>query len=549
MHVRKIEPTKSAYRFPLLIKQLLLAAMRNHLDQEIVYRDLRRLTYREFNQRLGQLANALDSLGVKPGEIVGVLDWDSHRYLECYFAVPMMGSVLQTVNVRLSPEQIFYTLNHAKPTTLLINEEFLPLYDSIKADLKSVERVILLTDKTEVGALPSGVAAEYESLLAKQSTSYDFPDFDENACATLFYTTGTTGLPKGVFFSHRQHVLHAISELAALALSPRQCSIDRDSVYMPVTPMFHVHAWGFPYAATCAGMKQVYPGRYAPDMLLKLIKTEKVTFTHGVPTILQMLLTACETAGTDLKGVTMIIGGSALPKALAKRALEVGLDVCTGYGMSETGPLISVAHLETDMLTGNIDDEIEHRTKTGRVVPLVDLRIVDPEMSELPRDGVAVGEIVLRAPWLTQGYLHNEEASEQLWAGGYLHTNDIANVDPRGYVQITDRIKDVIKTGGEWVSSLEVEDIISQCPGVREAAVIGVKDEKWGERPLAVVVRQQGDETADEGKIADHMKAFVSKGIISKFAIPQQFKFVEQLPKTSVGKLDKKALRKTYGDQ
>jgi fatty-acyl-CoA synthase len=549
VHIPKIEPTKSAYRFPLLIKQLLLAAMRNHLDQEIVYRDLRRMTYREFNRRLGQLANALGSLGVKPGEIVGVLDWDSHRYLECYFAVPMMGSVLQTVNVRLSPEQIFYTLNHAKPTTLLINEEFLPLYDSIKADLKSVERVILLTDKREFGALPSGVAAEYESLLAKQSTSYDFPDFDENACATLFYTTGTTGLPKGVFFSHRQHVLHAISELAALALSPRQCRIDRDSVYMPVTPMFHVHAWGFPYSATCAGMKQVYPGRYAPDMLLKLIKTEKVTFTHGVPTILQMLLTACEAAETDLKGVTMIIGGSALPKALAKRALEVGLDICTGYGMSETGPLICVAHLETDMLTGNLDEEIEHRTKTGRVVPLVDLRIVDPEMNELPRDGVAVGEIVLRAPWLTQGYLHNEDASEKLWAGGYLHTDDIANVDQRGYVQITDRIKDVIKTGGEWVSSLEVEDIISQCPGVREAAVIGVKDEKWGERPLAIVVREQGDETADEGKIADHMKAFVSKGIISKFAIPQQFKFVEQLPKTSVGKLDKKALRKTYGDQ
>jgi len=550
VHGRKIEPTKSAYRFPLLIKQLLLAAMRNHPDQEIVYRDLRRMTYREFNERLGQLANALKSVGVKPGEIVGVMDWDSHRYLECYFAVPMTGSILQTVNVRLSPEQIFYTLNHAGPTTLLINEEFLPLYESIKADLKTVDRVVLLTDRAEAGALPGGVDAEYEGLLAMQSRAYDFPDFDENTCATLFYTTGTTGLPKGVFFSHRQHVLHAISELAALALSPRQCRIDRDSVYMPVTPMFHVHAWGFPYAATCAGLKQVYPGRYAPDVLMKLIKAEKVTFTHGVPTILQMLLTAAEAAETDLKGVTMIIGGSALPKALAKRAMEAGLDVCTGYGMSETGPLISVAHLATDLLTGNIDDEIEHRTKTGRVVPLVDLRIVDPEMNELPRDGVAVGEIVLRAPWLTQGYLHNEEASEHLWEGGYLHTNDIANVDQRGYVQITDRIKDVIKTGGEWVSSLEVEDIISQCPGVREVAVIGVKDEKWGERPLAVVVREpQAGETADEGQIANHVRAFVDKGIISKFAIPQQFKFVEQLPKTSVGKLDKKSLRKTYSDE
>jgi len=455
---------------------------------------------------------------------------------------------LQTVNVRLSPEQIFYTLNHAGPTTLLINEEFLPLYESIKADLKTVQRVVLLTDKTEVGALPNGVVAEYESLLAKQSTAYDFPDFDENTCATLFYTTGTTGLPKGVFFSHRQHVLHAISELAALALSPRQCSIDRDTVYMPVTPMFHVHAWGFPYAATCAGMKQVYPGRYAPDVLMKLIKTEKVTFTHGVPTILQMLLAACEAAQTDLKGVTMVIGGSALPKALAKRALEAGLDVCSGYGMSETGPLISVAHLETELLTGNVADEVEYRTKTGRAVPLVDLRIVDPEMNELPRDGVAVGEIVLRAPWLTQGYLQNEDASEQLWAGGYLHTNDIANVDQRGYVQITDRIKDVIKTGGEWVSSLEVEDIISQCPGVREVAVIGIKDEKWGERPMALVVKDGSAEPLTETDIKAHLKVFADVGIISKFGIPDKILFLDSLPRTSVGKIDKKKLRELYGD-
>ncbi len=331
---------------------------------------------------------------------------------------------------------------------------------------------------------------EHENLLAAASPDYDFPDFDENTQATTFYTTGTTGLPKGVYYSHRQLVLHSIAGLALFGMAGSQGRFSRDDVYMPITPMFHVHAWGFPWSATLAGTKQVYPGRYEPAMLVKLIKSEGVTFTHGVPTILQMLLNAAAAAKVDLHGLKMVIGGSALPKALAKQALAAGIDIFAGYGMSETGPLAAVSHVSSRDLSGDPDGEVEFRTRAGIAGPLVDLRIVDPDMKDIPHDGKSAGEIVLRAPWLTQGYYNNPEGSEQLWAGGYLHTSDIAVISPGGHVHITDRIKDVIKTGGEWVSSLQIEDLISQCAGVAEAAVIGVKDDKWGERPLALVVKK-----------------------------------------------------------
>jgi fatty-acyl-CoA synthase len=280
----------------------------------------------------------------------------------------------------------------------------------------------------ETGSLT--FVGEYEDLLAAASPDYNFPDFDENTQATTFYTTGTTGLPKGVYYSHRQLVLHALCELAFFGLASQQGRFSRDDVYMPITPMFHVHAWGFPWAATLAGVKQVYPGRYDPAMLLKLIKSEGVTFTHGVPTILQMLLSAAAAANTDLTGLKMVIGGSALPKALAKQALAAGIDIFAGYGMSETGPIAAVAHVMSRDLSGDPDQEVEFRTKAGMAAPLVDLRIVDEEMNDVPHDGKSAGEIVLRSPWLTQGYFDNPEGSEQLWAGGYLHTNDIAVVSP-----------------------------------------------------------------------------------------------------------------------
>ena len=549
MNGRKIAVTPSAYSYPLLIKQLLHAPLAQTAHQEIVYRDVRRLTYLELRDRIGRLASALEQIGVRPGDSVGVLDWDSNRFLEAFFAIPMMGVVLQTVNVRLSPEQIAYTIDHAGSSTLLVNDEFVDLVQSILPQLSKVKRLVVLTDRKAPVTGKLEFAGEYEQLLAAASPDFDFPDFDENVQATTFYTTGTTGQPKGVYYSHRQLVLHAMAELAVFGLAAKQGSFHRDDVYMPITPMFHVHAWGFPWAATLAGVKQVYPGRYDPALLIRLIKTEGVTFTHGVPTLLQMLLDAAAKADVDLAGLKMVIGGSALPKALAKQAMDRGVDVFAGYGMSETGPLLTVAHLQSSDLSGDADQEVEIRTRAGRACPLVDLRIVDANMNEAPHDGATSGEIVVRAPWLTNGYFNSPEASEQLWAGGYLHTNDIGVITPDGYLRVTDRIKDVIKTGGEWISSLQLEDIIMHRAGVGECAVIGVKDDRWGERPLALIVRDpKTTPPVSEEDIKAHILSYSEKGVISKFAVPQRILFVEALAKTSVGKFDKKALRAQYGD-
>ena len=546
---RLIQGANSAYKFPLIFKHLWHAPLLQAPDQEIVYRDLKRFTYRDIRARVGRLASALVKIGVRPGDTVGVLDWDSNRFLEAFFAIPMMGAILQTVNVRLSPEQIVYTINHAGSTTLLMNDEFVGLLEGLKPQLPNVKTMVVMSDRPSPQTGGLAFAGEYEDLLAGASPDYDFPDFDENTQATTFYTTGTTGLPKGVYYSHRQLVLHSLCELAFLGVAGRQGRFSRDNVYMPITPMFHVHAWGFPWSATLAGVKQVYPGRYEPTTLLKLIKTEGVTMTHGVPTILQMLLGAAAAAKTDLAGLKMIIGGSALPKALAKQALAAGIDIYAGYGMSETGPIACVAQVRSKELGGDPDQEVDFRTKAGITAPLVDLRIVDENMRDAPRNGKTSGEIVLRAPWLTQGYFNNPEASEQLWAGGYLHTNDIAVMTPDGYVHITDRIKNIIKTGGEWVSSLQIEDLISQRRGVKEAAVIGVKDEKWGERPMALVVRDPGSaEELTDLDIKTHLKTFADKGVISKYGIPERVLFVDQLAKTSVGKINKKELREKYSN-
>jgi fatty-acyl-CoA synthase len=543
-----IERTAEAYAYPLLIKQL-LHGLPHHAEQEIVYRDSLRLTYREMRQRIGRLADALTRLGVVHGETVAMMDWDSHRYLECFFAVPMMGAVLQTVNIRLSNEQILYTLNHAGPATLIIHPDFLPVLAAIRDRLETVRRIVLIE---EGGPAETGIAfaATYEAMLAAASPDYVFPDFDENTRATTFYTTGTTGLPKGVYFSHRQLVLHTLAELAALAMPGRQGRFHADDVYMPITPMFHVHAWGFPYAATVMGVKQVYLGRYLPELVCKLFRSEGVTFSHCVPTILHMLLTHAASQDVDLSGWKMLIGGSALPRPLAERALERGIDIFTAYGMSETCPLLTIAHVPSTALASSADRGLDIRVKTGRPAPLVELRIVDPEMRDVPHDGIATGEVVVRAPWLTQGYLNNSDASAQLWAGGYLHTNDIGKIDGEGFLTITDRIKDVIKSGGEWISSIELEDIIARHSAVSEVAVINVKDARWGERPLAVIVAKPGlaGEITIEA-VRDHVAAYVERGIISKYAIPERVITVDALPRTSVGKLDKKVMREKYGTQ
>ncbi|MCG2576964.1 fatty acid--CoA ligase [Dechloromonas sp. XY25] len=541
MSAKPIDAAPSAYAYPLLIKQLLHTPLATSPEQEIVYADKCRYSYAELNRRIGRLGHALSALGIAGGHTVAVMDWDSHRYLECFFAVPMLGAVLLTVNVRLSPEQILYTLNHAEADIVLVNRDFLGVLEQIRPELTTVRQFVLLTD--DETSLPAGFAGEYENLLAACPDRFDFPDFDENTRATTFYTTGTTGLPKGVYFSHRQLVLHTLAVTGALALMPQQGSFHRDDVYMPLTPMFHVHAWGLPYVATLAGVKQVYPGRYVPETILKLIEREGVTFSHCVPTILNMLLTAPNASQVDLSRWKVIIGGSALTTGLAELAVRKGIDVFAGYGMSETGPILTLAQVPPDA-DPDAAPHVATRTRTGRPIPLVDLRTVDAEMATLPHDGSSPGEVVVRAPWLTQGYLKNPEASEQLWAGGWLHTQDVGHIDADGYLQVTDRIKDVIKTGGEWISSLELEDIIGRHPGVAETAVIGLPDKEWGERPLALVVLKPdavGKVTIQE--IQAHVRAFAEQGRISRYGVPDRVEFVEALPRTSVGKLNKRLMR------
>jgi fatty-acyl-CoA synthase len=539
-----IARTPAAYAYPLLIGDLLRDSLRYAPNQEIVYSDHKRLSYLGLAERIKRLATGLASLGVEPGQTVAIMDWDSHRYLECYFAVPMMGAVLHMINVRLSPEQILYTINHAEDSVLLVNGEFLPLLEQIYHDVKSVKHLVLLNDAMERPVTNLAITAEYEDLLASSDPNYQFPDFSEDTRATTFYTTGTTGLPKGVYFSHRQLVLHTLATRAALAGNGQGCFNSND-VYMPITPMFHVHAWGIPYVAATLGVKQVYPGRYLPDALLQLIQREGVTFSHCVPTILQMILSSPKVDETDLSRWKVIIGGSALPQALAGQALDRGIDVFTGYGMSETCPLLTLARLKSTMREWDAERQLEMRCKAGFPLPLVELRVVDDEMQEVPHDGVAQGEVVVRTPWLTQGYLKDPQKSEELWQGGYLHTEDIGTIDAEGYLKITDRIKDVIKTGGEWISSLDLEDLILRHPGVVKAAVIGIADTKWGERPLALVVADPA-QAVDEDSIRSFLQHYAERGIISRYAVPERVVFVETIATTSVGKLDKKRLRQQY---
>ena len=541
-----IDRTPSAHYHSLLIKSLLDNPVRQFPDQAIVYGDFKCQTYRETRERIGRLASGLAGLGVKRGDTVAVMDWDSHRYLECFFAVPMMGAVLHTINVRLSPEQILYTINHAEDDVILVNTEFLPILETIRDRIEPVKKLVLLDDAGQPPATRLDISTEYEDLLAAGDPDYKFPEFSEETRATTFYTTGTTGLPKGVYFSHRQLVMHTLAIGTALA-GPGQGRFNRDDVYLPITPMFHVHAWGMPYVATMLGVKQVYPGRYAPEHLLRLIQRENATFSHCVPTILQMLLSSPQVEKTDLSRWKVIIGGAALPKVLAKQARDRGVDIFAAYGMSETCPILVFAQLKPHMLDWDEERQLEIRCKTGLPIPMVDLRIVDEEMNDLPQDGVTQGEVVVRAPWLTQGYLKDPRASEALWRGGYLHTGDIGVIDSEGYLKITDRLKDVIKTGGEWISSLELEDLILKHPAVIEAAVLGIPDPKWGERPLALVVAKP-EQTVDEATIRAWLQDFADKGIISKWGIPDRVLFVDGIPKTSVGKLNKKAMREQYSE-
>jgi fatty-acyl-CoA synthase len=547
MPAKLIHRTPSAYSYQLLIKHILTTPLIYTPKQEIVYRDRLRYDYETFFNRVTRLAGMLQKQGVQPGDTVAMMDWDSHRYLECFFAVPMMGAVLHTINIRLSPEQLIYTINHAEDDVILVNAEFLRVLEGVKDQFETVKKIILLTDADDRPETSLAIEGEYEALLGKTDDGYEFPDFDENTRATTFYTTGTTGMPKGVYFSHRQLVLHTYGIMGGLCAYKTQAPVDSGDVYMPMTPMFHVHAWGIPYLMTLLGTKQVYPGRYEPEMLLKLIAAENVTFSHCVPTIMHMLVSSPAVKKVDLSKWKVIIGGSALPKGLCRAALDLGINLYTGYGMSETCPVLTLAHLKPHMMDWDLERQVDIRCRTGLPIPNVVLDIVDPDGKPLPHDGQATGEVVVRSPWLTQGYLKEPERSEELWHGGWLHTGDVGFIDAEGYLKITDRIKDVIKSGGEWVSSLTLEDIISQHEAISEAAVIAVPDEKWGERPLALVVlKKEFAGKVKEEDLLNFLMKFVQNGTIPKFGVPSQVLLVESIAKTSVGKLNKRALRKQF---
>jgi fatty-acyl-CoA synthase len=535
------------YDYQLLLKHLLEHGVSWAPDQEIVYRNRFRYHYEDMYRRVLKLASGLKKLGVEQGTKVGVIEWDSHRYLEMYFAIPGSGAVLHTINPKLSLDNVLYTIQHAEDELLIFHESFLELVEQIRDRLPKIGTFIVITEDPDSSGI-QGAAYTYEEFLELSPPLPELPEFDENTQATLSYTTGTTGQPKGVYFSHRQLVLHTFAGWGSMAMFGNDGGLSKHDVYMPLTPMFHVHAWGVPYVATVFGLKQVYLGRYDYDLILKLMKDEGATFSHCVPTILQQVLNAAESQGQDLAGWKVVVGGARLTKGLAVAAQNLGVQITAGYGLSESCPFLTLASLRTSMeMDWTEQAQLDVRVKTGFPMPLVKYRVVGSDGKDVPMDGVHTGEIVLRSPWLTEGYYKDPDGTEQLWSGDWMHTGDVANVDQHGYIQIVDRTKDIIKSGGEWIVSLELENLLSLHEDVLEAGVIGVPDEKWGERPLAVISTKEGAE-ADvmTEALQSHLEKFVSDGQIAKWAIPERFVFLDQLPKTSVGKIDKVELRRQF---
>ena len=542
-NIKKIATASQAFKYPLLLKRVLDYSLMLEPEREIFYRDKFKMNYFELNKRVRRLANVFKSMGIQGGETIAVLDFDSHRYLESFFAIPMTGNVIHTINWRLSPEQILYTINHAQDVIIITHAEFVPLLNALADKMTTVQKIIIATDGGNMPDTPLSVIGEYEDLLAAASDEYEFDDFDEDAVASTFYTTGTTGNPKGVFFTHRQLMLHTLTLAATVGIVEKAGRISNADVYMPLTPFFHVHAWGFPFMATMLGMKQVYVGKFEPEVAIKLYAIHHPTISHCVPTIMQMFVGHPATANLDLKGWKVIIGGSALPKTLAKASLQRGIDIIVGYGMSETAPILTMSYLGVnDKDNPDLDWQVTARTRSGVPAPMVDLRIVDEDGNLVPKDAETMGEVVARTPWLTQGYYNEPEKSEELWRDGWLHTGDVATWNAQNNIKIADRIKDVIKTGGEWVSSIDLENLIGQHPAVMEVAVVGLPDDQWGERPHAMIALKPGQSESAEG-LKMFLEQFISTGQITKWTVPDRIKFVEAIPKTSVGKLDKKVIR------
>jgi len=541
------------YEYQLTLDKIIRRAAQLYPSIEVVYAppggSIIRSNYAREWDRVQRLGSVLEELGVQSGEPgrfgsrVAVLDWNTIRHYELYFAVPMYGAVLHTVNVLLSPEDIIYTMLQAQDEVLFINEDFIPLARVASSLVKSIKKVVIMSDKAEHGEVSfDGVEVYWYEDLLRNAKPYNFPELNENVVATMMFTSGTTGRPKGTYFTHRQLVLHAISVALSIAAPPINASIY--DVAMPLVPMFHVHAWGLPYIATLTGIKQVYPGRFDWGHILRVINDEGVTIVNGVPTILYNLLTHPDSPKYDLSRLKFIAGGAALPRGLLEEAVKRGVTVVQGFGLTETAPVILLSMEKPNMRDWPMDRRRElSGLSAGLPLPLVDVRIVDEQDRDVPRDGKTMGELVVRAPWVIKEYLNDPEKTRNAWRNGWFHTDDIAVWDSEGYIQIMDRAKDVIKSGGEWISSTRLEDLISTHPGVGEVAVIGVPNPKWGERPIAIVVPKPGW-SVTESDIRNHLVKYVEQGQIPKWWIPDKVIIMEsELPKTSTGKIDKKILR------
>ncbi|QKR00232.1 long-chain fatty acid--CoA ligase [Metallosphaera tengchongensis] len=528
------------YNYNLTIDKILDYGSTVYGNKEIVYRDLRKYTFSSFRKNVESLASSLQKIGVKPGDKVAVVDWDTDVYMTAYYAVPMIGAVLHTVNIRYPPEVMLKTVIHAEDRWAIVRDEFVPLLEKGKSFLTNIKGVITYSDNKEKVKTSFSTFDFWE--LQNSGEEVKPVDVREDAQATIFYTSGTTGDPKGVWFTHRDLVLHSMS--VALTTSKPPLKTSQDDVFMILVPMFHVHQWGFPYVTMLVGSNYVLPGRYDPAMEINLMKREKVTFSAMVPTILYMILSHPEAARNQdvFKGWKVMIGGSALPSGLAYMARKSGINIAVGYGMSETAPVLTVAYYTPEVEKLGEEERFLQQIKTGVPIPLAQVKVIDENGKEVPRDEKTVGEIVARAPWLTRSYYKDPERTEKLWKGDWLHTGDLAIVDKLGYIRIVDRDKDSIKSGGEFIPSLILEDIISNHPKVGEVAVVGVKDEKWGERPVAFVV-PKGD--VKEEELREYLIKHVNEGKLQKWWIPDKFIFVKEFPKTSTNKIDKKALRQT----
>jgi fatty-acyl-CoA synthase len=526
--------------YPLTLVHPFERAERLFADKTIVSATpagTQRTTYGEWAERTRRLGGVLDQLGVSADGRVGTFAWNSARHLELYFAAPCSGRVLHTLNIRLFPEQLQYVADHGQDEVIFADRSLLKLLWPLIDELPSVKHVVVMDDGAGDEIPDDERIRDYETLLA-DAQPVDFHVADENSAAAMCYTSGTTGNPKGVVYSHRSSVLHCMSSMFADTLA-----VSEGDVILPVVPMFHANAWGLAQAGVLAGSTFVMPGPdLSPKAIASLMESEKVTFAAGVPTIWMGVLD--ELDGRDLSSLTRILcGGSAVPRSLSEAYREkIGLPIMQGWGMTETSPLGSVSYIKSALRDRSDEELAGVRALQGLPSPLVEIRIIDPDTDEAqPWDGESRGEVQCAGPWIAAGY-YGGDGEQQFTDDGWLRTGDVGVITPEGYVRLVDRTKDLVKSGGEWISSVELENEIMAHPKVREAAVIGIRDEKWGERPLACVVAEDGEELD-----ADDIRGFLD-GRVAKWWIPESIEFIDEVPKTSVGKFSKKTLREQFAE-